>query len=173
MLANAGNILEILHVVTYPENPSIQAEALALSVHHVTVLHLRLGSHEGGLVQVGVKLLGLVLDLGAGIEALQTVLLQGVHEDVLGHLQTSDEVVQGSVLVSPGSTDLLRGHGQQRAVKVVNALQKVLGEALDGEVTGAVHVALGALLQVTEVGNRAEVFVLERKILAMGFCNNG
>ena len=160
-------------MVTYPENPSIQAEALALSIHHITVLHLGLGSHEGGLVQVGVKLLGLVLDLGAGIEALQTVLLQGVHEDVLSHLQTSDEVVQGSVLVSPGSTDLVRGHGQQRAVKVVNALQKVLGEALDGEVTGTVHVALGALLQVTEVGNGAEVFVLQRKILAMEFLTDG
>ena len=66
---------------TYPKNPSVQAEALALSVHNVAVLEILRRGHESSLVQVGVELLSLALDLLAGVEALETVLLEGVEED--------------------------------------------------------------------------------------------
>lgn len=147
---------------TCPKNPSVQSETLSLGVHHIAILHaLRLG-HESSLVQVGVKLLRLALHLLAGVEPLQTVLLEGVHEDVLGHVETGNEVKQVLVGLGLDGIKLVRGHGQQRAVEVVNALEEVLGEALDGEVAGAVHVTLGAFLQIAELGDGAEVFVLLR-----------
>jgi hypothetical protein len=114
-------------------------------------------------VQVRVELLGLAIDLLGGVKALETVLLQGVQEDVLGHLETGDELKEVLVLVGLGSGELIRGHGQQRAVKVVNAVKEVLGETLDGEVTGTVHVTLSALLEVAEVGDGAKVLVLKMK----------
>lgn len=142
------------------EDTSVEPEALALDVHNSTVIvGLGLG-HEGGLVQVGVELLGLAIDQFAGVEALQTVSLKGVHEDVLGHLQASNEVEQVLVLLILGSGELLRGHGQQRAVKVINALEEVLGETLDSELAGAIHITLAALLLVAGIGNGSEVFVL-------------
>lgn len=131
-----------------------------MGVHHITVLQVRCRGHEGGLVQVGVELLGLAIDLLAGVEALQTVLLERAHESLLGHLETVDKVEEFLVLFVALGTELLLGHRQQRAVKIVNALQQVLGEALDGKVASTVHVALGALLQVAELGDGAEVFVL-------------
>lgn len=145
---------------TYTNNTTVQTETLALGVHHITILHVGEGSHESGLVQVGVELLGLALYLLAGVEALQTVLLEGVHKGPLGHLEAVDQVEQFLVVIGAFGTKLLRGHGQQRAVEVVNALQQVLGETLNGKVTSSVHVTLGALLQVTEIGDRAEIFVL-------------
>lgn len=148
---------------TYPKNPSVQAEALALSVHNVTVLEILGRGHEGSLVQVGVELLGLALDLLAGVEALEAVLLEGVHEDVLGHLETSNEVKQSLVLLSRGSVELIRGHGQQRAVKVINAVEEILSKALNSEVAGTVHIALCALLEVAEVGDGAQIFILEHE----------
>jgi len=51
-------------------------------------------------------------------------------------------------------------HDGERAVKVINAVDEVFGEALKGEVFGGLDFALGALLKVAEVGYGAEVFVL-------------
>lgn len=118
-------------------------------------------------MQVRVELLGLALDLLAGVEALETVLLQGGQEDVLGHLKTGDELKEVLVLFGLLSRELILGHGQQRAVKVVNAVKEVLGETLNGEVTGAIHVTLGALLEIAEVGDGAKVLVLQRNYLAL------
>ena len=129
-------------------------------MHHITILQFSRRSHENSLMQVRVKLLGLALDLLARVESLQTVLLKGVHENVLGHLEASNELKELLVLFSLGGIELFRGYSQQRTVEVVNALQEILGEALDGKVTGIVHVALGTLLEVAELGNRAEIFVL-------------
>lgn len=145
---------------TYPNDAAVQSETLALGVHHIAVLQFRRLGHESGLVEVGVELLGLALDLLTGVEALQTVLLEGAQEDVLGHLEARDEFEEILVGLALDGFELVLGHGQQCAVEVVNALQEILGKALDGEVPGIVLVALGALLEVAEIGDGAEVFVL-------------
>lgn len=103
-------------------------------------------------MDVGVELLAGL----RGVEALETVLLQCVDQDAVGHL---DALVQGSqVLVI--SLELLGGDGGEGAVEVVDRLDEVAGEALDGEVLGGLGLARCALLQVAEVGDRAEVLVL-------------
>lgn len=117
-------------------------------------------SHESGLVHVGVELLGLALNLLAGVKALKTMLLKCVHENVLSHLQTLNKLEEGLILRCLGSIELIRGHGQQRAVKVINALEKVLSKSLDSELASTIHIALSAFLKVTEIGDRAKVFVL-------------
>lgn len=154
---------------TYTNDTTVQTEALALGVHHVAVIHVRRRSHESGFVEVGIELLSLAIHLLAGVEALQTVLLECAQESLLGHLETVDEVEQILVGIAALGSELLRGHGQQCAVEVVNALQQVLGEALNGKVAGTVHVALSALLQVTELGDGAKVFVLS----VVSMCNQG
>lgn len=152
--------MDFLVYGTHPQNATIKTEALALDVHNITVLETSSGGHKGSLVQVRVELLGLAINLLAGIEALETVLLEGVEEDLLGHVKTSDEIEEVLVIFSLSSGELVRGHGQQRAVEVVNAVEEVLGETLDGELAGSVHVALVALNEVAGFGDRAEPFVL-------------
>lgn len=146
---------------TYPDNTSIELETLALDVHNITVLKGLGGSHKSSLVHVGVELLGLTLNLLTGVEALKTVLLKCVHENVLGHLQTLNKLQEGLVLRSLSSIELFRGHGQQRAVKVINTLEKVFSKALDSELASTIHIALSAFLKVAEIGDRAKVLVLQ------------
>ena len=50
--------------------------------------------------------------------------------------------------------------GSEGAVEVVDAFDEVAGEAGDGEGAGAVDVAFGAVLEVSEIGYGAKVFVL-------------
>ena len=145
---------------THPQNAAVKTEALALDVHNITILKTRSRGHEGSLVQVCVELLGLAVDLLAGVEALEAVLLEGVQEDLLGHVETGDEIEEVLVLFGPSSGDLIFGHGQQRTVEVVNAIKEVLGETLDSELAGGVHVALVALNEVAGLSDRAEPFVL-------------
>lgn len=140
---------------THPENAAVKTEALALDVHNITVLETSSRGHEGSLVQVSIELLGLAVDLLGGIEALEAVLLEGGEEDMLGHVETSDEIEEVLVLLGLSSGELLRGHGQQRAVEVVDAVEEVLGETLDSELAGGVHVALVALNKVAGFGDRA------------------
>lgn len=54
-------------------------------------------------------------------------------------------------------------HGFEGAVEVVDGFDEVGGKALDGELARGFHVAFGALLQVAEAGDGAEVFVLGRR----------
>lgn len=147
---------------TYPQNTAVKAETLALDVHNVAVLVVRGRSHESGFVEVGVELLGLAVDELAGVEALETVLLEGGEHNALGHLETLDELVERLVLLSLGSRQLLLGHSQERAVEVVNAVQEILGEALDGELASSVHVTLVALDLVAGLGDLAKVLVLNQ-----------
>lgn len=149
---------------THPQNAAVKTEALALDVHNITVLETSSGSHEGSLVQVCVELLGLTVDLLAGIKALETVLLEGIEEDMLGHVETGNKIEEVLVLFSLSSGELVRGHGQQRAVEVVDAVEEVLGETLDGELAGSVHVALVALNEIAGFGDGAEPFVLIKKM---------
>lgn len=116
------------------------------------VLH---GGHEGGLVLIGVE------GKAVGVESLEAVLLEGLEEDVLGHLETLvevDEVLEvGRLLLG---LELLLGDHGEGTVEVVNAVDEVLGELLDGEVTGGLHFTGSPVLEVAEVGNGAEVLVL-------------
>lgn len=103
-----------------------------------------LGCLEDGLVDVGVKLLHLL----AWVEALEAVLLQCVEEDGVGHLNAVVQRNQVGVI----RLELLGGHGAEGAVQVVDGLDEVAGEALDGEVLCRLGFALGAFLEVAEVG---------------------
>lgn len=116
------------------------------------VLLVRLRCHEGGLVLVGVELLAL------GLDALEAVLLERLHEDCLRHLNALVQVHEILVLARG---ELLGGHRGQGAVEVVHAVNEVLCEFLDGEVSGALDLALRAVLEVAEVGDGAKAFVLK------------
>jgi hypothetical protein len=49
--------------------------------------------------------------------------------------------------------ELLSWHGAEGTVEIVDGLDKVAGEALDGKVLCGLGFALGAFLQVAEVGD--------------------
>lgn len=92
------------------------------------------------------------------INLLETMFLQRVEQYALRHLQPVVEVDEVLVVFHVGAG--LFGDGGQRAVEVVDAVDEVFGEFLDGEVTGCFLVALRAVLQITEVGDGACEFVL-------------
>ena len=139
------------------EDAAVELEALLLDVEDGVVLLVGHGGHEGGLVLVGVE------DLTLGVDALETVLLEGLEEDVLGHLEALVEVdkvleVLGLLL----GLELLLGNDAQGTVEVIDRFNEVLGELLDGEVLGLLDLAGGALLEVAEVGDGAEALILKR-----------
>lgn len=135
-----------------PQHTSVEQEALLLGEEDNVVLLARLGRHEDSLVDVGVELLALL----GGIEALKAVLLQCVDQDAVGHF---DALVQrGEVLIV--AVELLGRNSAEGAVEVVDGLDEVAGKTLDGEVLSGLGLASCALLQVAEVGDRAEVLVL-------------
>lgn len=138
------------------QGPAIKLEALLLNKEDSAVLLVRLGSHESSLLLVGVEFLAL------GVKTLEAVLLKGVHEDILGHLKTLvqvGEILQ--VLRSVLSVELILGNHSKGAVEVVDAVDEVLGELLDGEILSGLDLTSGALLKVTEVGNGAQALVLQ------------
>lgn len=93
-------------------------------------------------MDVGVEL----LVLGAGIDALKAVLLERVDQDSVGHLEA---IVQGKQVLVLLNQLFLR-NSRQSAVKIVDRLDQIAGEALDSKVLGSLDFALGALLQVVE-----------------------
>lgn len=133
------------------QHAAVELEALLLDMEHAAILLIRLRRHKGRLVLVGVEL------LAVGVHALETVLLESGHENVLRHLDTLVEGVEVLVVtIQLLGRDVCKG-----AVKVVNALDEVLGELLDGEVTGSLDLARGTVLQIAEVGDGAQALVLE------------
>lgn len=138
-----------------PQHSSVQEKALLLGVEAHAVLLVRHGRLEHSLVYIRVKLLTLL----AGVEALEAVLLQRRHEDVVGHLQA---VVQGNkIRVVRGQFG--RVNGAEGTVKGIDSLDEVAGEVLEGEVFGGLYFALGALLKIAVVCDRAEIFVLSMR----------
>lgn len=147
--------------MTYPQNSAIELEARGLCVDDIAILFTLDLGHERGLMNVGVELLGLaVLSRLTGVESLQTVLLQSVQQNVLGHPQAGHEVHQFLVGLGHFGLELLSGNSKESPVEVVNALEQVDGEPLNGEIPGILHVTLGAFLQVEEVCNGTHVLVL-------------
>jgi hypothetical protein len=138
------------------QHPTIELEALLLNKEDGSVLLIRLGSHESSLLLVGVELLAL------RVKTLETVLLKGVHEDVLGHLKTFVQVGEIlKVLRSVLGVELLLRNHSKGAVEVVDAVDKVLGELLNSEILGRLDLTGSALLKVAEVGDSAQALVLQ------------
>jgi hypothetical protein len=133
------------------QNSAIELEALLLNMEDGVILLIGLGRHEGRLVLIGVELIPVRL------EALETMLGEGLDEDGLCHLDTLMQVVE--VLVVAG--ELLGGDRGQSAVEVVHTVDEVLCELLDGKVASALDFALGAVLKVAEVGDCAKAFILD------------
>lgn len=124
------------------------------------VLLAGLGSHKGSLVLVGVELDAVRL------QSLQAVLGQCLDENALGHLEAIVEVGELlEVLALVLGLELVRGDGGQGAVEVVDAVDEVLCEILDGKVAGGLDLALRAVLEVAVVGDGAKAFVLWRDSL--------
>jgi hypothetical protein len=106
--------LLVLHGFTHSNDSTIELEALGLAEEDGAVLLVGLGCLESGFMHVGVELVA----LGAGVESLEAVLLECVHEDGLGHLETRVEVQE--VLVA--AIKLLLGHYRKGTVEVVDAV---------------------------------------------------
>jgi hypothetical protein len=105
-------------------------------------------------------LVGVELD-AIGLQSLQAVLGQCLNKDVLSHLETLVEVGELlEILAFVLSLELLWGDGGQGAVEVVDAVDEVLCELLDGEVAGGFDLTCCAVLEVAEVGDGAKAFVL-------------
>lgn len=127
------------------QHAAVELEALLLDVEDAAVLLIWLRCHEGRLVLVGVEL------LAVGVHALEAVLLEGGHENVFRHLDTLVEGVKVLVVaIQLLGRDVCKG-----AVEVVDALDEVLGELLNGEITRSLDLARGTVLQVAEVGDGA------------------
>jgi hypothetical protein len=117
--------------------------------------------HDADLMLVRIQL------VSQRIEPLDAVPLKRSHEDRLRQLEAfvqRDEVVQ---VLGPfvrrlvcHALDLVVGHAGERAVEVVDRVGQVRSELLDGQVARAFLVALGAVLEVFELGELAEVLVL-------------
>lgn len=120
------------------------------------VLLVGLGSHESSLVLVGVEL------FAGRVDALKAVLGKSLDEDGLGHLEAFVEVEQVLVALVLLDAELLGRDGGQGSVEVIDAVDEVLGELLNGKVAGGLDVALGAVLEVAEVGDGAKALVLSR-----------
>ena len=135
------------------EDAAVELEALLLDKEDGVVVLVGLRGHEGGLVLIGVELCAF------RVKALETVLGEGLHEDVFSHLQAIVEVDEIlSLLRFVGK--LLGRYGGKGAVEVVDAVDEVLGELLGGKVASRLDLALCAVLEVAEVGDGAKAFVL-------------
>jgi hypothetical protein len=119
-----------------------------------SILLVGLRRLEYGLMHIRVKLLSRL----TWVESLEAMFLERVDQDAVGHF---DAVVQGNqVCIAIGRVQFLGRYGAEGAVQVVDGLDEVAGEALNGKVLCSLDFALGAFLQVAEVGDGAEVFVL-------------
>jgi hypothetical protein len=152
----------LLYGCTHSDDSAVELEALGLTEEDSTVLLVGLGCLESGLVHVGVEL----VTLSAWVESLEAVLLKCVHEDSLGHLETRVKVQK--VLVA--TVELLLGHNRKGTIEVVNAVEQVSGEALEGKVLGRANLTLGLLLQVAVLGDLTLPFVLQLIVSALLFC---
>lgn len=136
---------------------AVELPSLALGVHNGVILLSWAWCHEHGLVLVGVKLIEQFW-----IDSLQSMLLQRGHEDTLSHLQALiqvDEILNVLLVLLLG--ELLVWDHAERAVEIVHGFDEVLGEFLECEVLCGLDFALGALLEVAEVGDGAHILVLE------------
>ena len=127
----------------WSQDASIEHEALLLGKKDDAVLLIWLRCLEDSLVEIRVEFLA---GLG-GVEALKAVLLQCVDKNAVCHLDT---LVQGSqVLVV--TLELLGCYSRQCTVEVIDRLDEVASETLDGEILGRLSLTRCALLKVAKV----------------------
>lgn len=107
---------------------------------------------------VGVELVALL----AGVESLETVLLQGSHENRLGHPESVVERLQLYV----AAIELLLGNNGKSTIEVIDAVEQVFGESLQGKVLCCLHLSLGLLLEIAVLGDGALPLVLLRRVSA-------
>jgi hypothetical protein len=156
--------LSNLHL-SRPQQPPIKLKPLALNRNNGIILGLRMRHKNGNFVIGSVEL------LAEGIQPHDAVLREHLHEDGLGELETLVEADEVLVVLGGGlAGELVLGHDVQGAVEVVDAVEEVRGEFLDGEVFCCFLVAGAAVLEGAEFGEEAEVFILvERGGLALVF----
>lgn len=161
---HASLCLRILHNphLGRPQHAPIQHKPLLLRMKHNAIFLVRLRRHKHRLMLIRIEL----LEPLRRVHALESVLLERRHQYRFRHLEA---VVQGYEVVvvggvvgggGGGALQFFGRHGGQGAVEVVDAVNEVFGEALQGEVFGGLDFAFCAFLQVAEVGDGAEVFVL-------------
>lgn len=138
--------------ITHSDGSPVQHKPSLLHKEHGIWFLVRHRHLERRLVSVRIE------RLADRINLLEAVLLQRAEQDALRHLQPVVEVDE--VLVVFYVRAGLFGNGGQRAVEVVDAVDEVFSKLLDGEVAGCFLVALGAVLQIAEVGDGACEFVL-------------
>lgn len=86
---------------------------------------------------------------------------KGLDKNGLGHLDTFVEVGELlEVLRFFRSLKLVGRDHCQGTVKVVNAVDEILCEFLDSKVAGSLDFTSSAILQVAEIGDSAEAFIL-------------
>jgi hypothetical protein len=102
-------------------------------MHNLAILLVGCLDHKSGFMTVRVEFLGLAINELSGIKTLQAVLLQRVHEDVLGHLKTLVKVLKVLVGLSLLGSKFVGGHDGEGTVKVVDRLEKVNSKFLDGK----------------------------------------
>lgn len=90
------------------------------------------------------------------IKSLEPVLLERLHQYSLSHPQPVVQRQQLRIVLC----QFLRRHGAERAVEVVDAVDEVLGEALERKVFGCLYFAFRLVLEVAVVGYLALISVL-------------
>ncbi|GAO47958.1 hypothetical protein G7K_2152-t1 [Saitoella complicata NRRL Y-17804] len=151
------------HLLYLPQAASVQGEPLRLTVEHSPRLLSRHRNLKQRLMHIRIKL------LLQPIKPNQAMPLQRPHHNLLGHLQPRIQIHQ--LLVACGIGTVLDGNGVERALKVIDGFDEVFCEFLDGEVFCGFHVAGCSVLEVTEIGDGAEKFVLCVIMSVRGFTN--
>lgn len=105
---------------TYPEDSAVEGETLVLNVHDIAILLALHWRHEQSLMSAWVELLRLTIYRLGRVKSDNTVLLEGVHEHALGHLQAGEQLVNILVLLCIGSIDLLWRNGSKGTLQVIN-----------------------------------------------------
>ena len=137
------------------QGTAVELKALLLNVEDRVVLLIWLRGHESRFVLVGVKF------LADGVDAGEAVLGKGLHENRLRHLETLVEVGQLlEVVVLLGDVKLFLRDSAEGAVEVIDGLDEILCEGLDGEFASRLDLALGAVLEIAEVGDGTKALVL-------------
>lgn len=95
----------------------------------------------------------------ARIESLKSMLFKCLQQNGLSHLQS---VVQAhKILVTVILAKLISRDSLERSVQVIYRLQKVLRKSRNREIAGSIDIPFRSVLEVTKVGDGAEIFVLD------------
>jgi len=143
---------------------AVEHESSLLNMENSVWLVIRHWDLERGLVLVGVK------GLSHWINLLQPMFLQCVQKDRLGHLQTVVKI--DKILILLGIVSSILRNSLQGSFKVVDRFDEILCKLLNSIVLRLLRLTLRPILEVSEVGNSAGEFVLNRIIISK-VCDGG